>query len=298
MTGLSSQLTQPPGVSPPIGGSRFPLSLLVFLWAPFATMIHRRELIVSLARRRLATRYKGSLLGPFWALLVPLILLGVYVFVFGIVLQAKWGMSEDDVGSYAGFAVRLFSGLLVFNLFRECLIGSPRLVRSNAVFVKRVVFPLETLPWVVFLEACVGLVLGLVALGGFVLFVEGTPPATALMIPILILPIIPVCIAVLYLVSALGVYLRDTDQVVGVLAGVLMFLSPIFYPIERVPEPFRSVVRANPMTEIITWVRGALFEGTMPPWHHVVIYTLIASLLCAVSHAVFMRAKRGFADVL
>ncbi|MBL4591451.1 MAG: ABC transporter permease, partial [Phycisphaerales bacterium] len=121
---------------------------------------------------------------------------------------------------------------------------------------------------------------------------------TALLIPLLILPIIPVCLATLYIVSALGVYLRDTDQVVGVLAGVLMFLSPVFYPIERVPEPFRAIVRANPMTEVITWVRGALFEGTLPQWWRVAIYMLIASALCALSYALFMRAKKGFADVL
>ncbi|MBL4591707.1 MAG: ABC transporter permease, partial [Phycisphaerales bacterium] len=187
MNGLTSQLDPPTN---PTRAARIlgrPAGLLSFFIAPMRMANARRELISSLARRRLATRYKGSVLGPLWALLVPMILLSVYVFVFGIILQAKWGMSEDEVGSYAGFAVRLFSGLLVFNLFRECLIGAPKLVRSNAVFVKRVVFPLEVLPWVILIEACVGLALGLVALFGFVLFVEGVPPPTALLIPLLIL---------------------------------------------------------------------------------------------------------------
>lgn len=238
------------------------------------------------------------MLGTLWILLVPLILLLVYTFVFGVVLEARWGTSSDEVGSYAEFAVRLFAGLLVYGFFRECLQAAPKLIRSNATLVNKVVFPLEVLPWVVLVEAAVGLLAGLGILAGFVFAVEGVPPLTALAVPLLILPLVPVCLAVVYFVSAIGVFLRDVDQVVAVLAGVLLFLSPVFYPIERVPEPFRTIVRGNPMTEIISWVRGALFEGVLPGVLPVLGYLGVACLLCAGAAWFFMRARRAFADVL
>jgi lipopolysaccharide transport system permease protein len=189
-----------------------------------------------MVKRDVAGRYRGSILGLFWSLFNPILMLVIYTFVFSVVFKARWSVDSD---SKTEFALMLFAGLMIFNLFAECVNRAPTLVIGNVNYVKKVVFPLEILPWVSLGSALfhflVSLCVWLVAC--VVLF--GELQVTALLLPVVLFPLLMFILGVAWFIAALGVYLRDVGQIVGVLTSVLMFLSPIFYPLSALPVEYR-----------------------------------------------------------
>lgn len=265
-----------------------PIEMTASLW-------RNRNLVKALVQREIVGRYRGSFMGILWSFFNPVFMLTVYTFVFSVVFKARWNVDSD---SKTEFALVLFAGLIVFNLFSECINRAPGLIISNVNYVKKVVFPLEILPWVAFgsaiFHALVSLGVWLIAY--FILF--GVPHITVLLLPLAILPLQLIIMGLTWALASLGVYLRDVSQFIGILTSVMMFLSPIFYPASALPEEYRNILSLNPLTPAIEQAREVLFWGNYPDMGVLSIYSLGSSLVAWLGFAWFQKTRRGFADVL
>src|SRR5215471_18475855 len=211
-----------------VAASMRPTPLLKQPFAVFASFWRHRTLIINLAKRDVIGRYKGSALGLLWSFFNPLLMLAVYTFVFGVVFNARW--NPGGTGSMLEFAVILFSGLLVFGIFSECVNRSPALMLQNPGFIKRVVFPLEGLPWVMLCSSLFHAAVSLVVLAIVMLLVMGSLSFTWPLIVAILVPLALFILGLSWALAALGVYLRDLQQTINIATAVLMFLSPVFYP--------------------------------------------------------------------
>ena len=223
--------------------------------SPFAllsTLKSHRNLIYNLIKREVIGRYRGSVMGLFWSFFNPVLMLVVYTFVFSVVFKARWAGGTD---SRSEFALVLFAGLMVYNLFSECINRSPGLVLGNMNYVKKVVFPLEILPVVAIGSATFHLLISLFVWLIFYLLLFGIPQISVLLLPIVLMPFFLLILGFSWFLASLGVYLRDVSQIVGVLTTALMFLSPIFYPMTALPEEYHMFLQFNPLTFIIEQVR-------------------------------------------
>jgi len=252
-------------------------------------------LIYQLTKREVIGRYKGSMLGILWSFINPLLMLLVYTMFFSVILQIKWGLHKE---SKSDFAILLFVGLVMYGFIAECINRAPGLVTGNVNYVKKVVFPLGVLPVVSCASALfhwaismVVLLLALVILG------EGIPPTAILILPVMF-PLMLYGLGVGWILAAMGVYLRDISQIVGVFSQLLMFLSPVFFPASRIPDRYQGLFRANPLTGIIEQARAVLVFGAQPNWSDLLVQALVALTLCVVGYGWFTITKRGFADVL
>ena len=260
-----------------------------------SSLVRHRDLIATLVRREVVGRYRGSLLGILWSLFHPLLMLGVYTFVFGMVFKAKW---NPGATSQAEFALILFAGLMVFNLFAECVTRAPGLIVSNVNFVKKVVFPIEILPWVVFGAALFHLFISFLVWLGFYLVLIGLPDPTVLLLPLVLLPLVLLTMGAAWLLASLGVYLRDVAQVIGVVTTALMFVSPIFYPRSALPRELDALLGLNPLTPAIEYVRDVIVWGRVPDLSGFVFYTAFTAAVACLGFAWFQKTRKGFADVL
>jgi len=257
-------------------------------------LLTNRQLLTQLVCRDIASRYRGSLFGTIWAFLNPLLMLSLYTMVFGIFLNARWPGASNSLE----FSVVLFSGLIVFNFFSECLNRAPMLIGSHVNYVKKVAFPLELLPWMTVGTSLFHAVVSLIAWTVFSAFVYGTVHWTLIFVPLIFVPLIFMVIGISWIISSLGVYMRDISQVVGVLTSTIMFLCPIFYSIESLPEPFQKLLLINPLTFIVQQARTVMINGAMPDFGTLAIYTVASVAFAWLSLAWFQRARDGFADVL
>jgi len=265
-----------------------PLGLLRSLW-------HHRQLIATLTRREVIGRYRGSVMGIAWSFFNPVLMLAVYTFVFSEVFQARWTGLDASKGS---FAILLFVGLIVHGLFAECANRSPSLIMAHSNYVKKVVFPLEVLPVVTLGSAIFHAGVSLIVLLLAQLFLMQTLYWTALSFPLVLLPLGIGTLGFSWLLAALGVYLRDVGQVIGVLTTVLLFLSPVLYPVAALPAAYQPWLTLNPLTYLIEESRNVLLFGLWPDWSSLMLALLIAVLIAAAGFAFFQKARRGFADVL
>jgi lipopolysaccharide transport system permease protein len=256
-----------------------------------------RELILAFVKREVLGRYRGSILGLLWSLFNPLFMLAVYTFVFSVVFQARWG-GGSGASSKTEFALVLFAGLLMFTLFAECINRAPSLILSNANYVKKVVFPLEILPVVALLSAMFHMLIGLgVWLLAYGLFI-GVPHATGLLLPLILMPLMMFIMGLTWALASLGVYLRDISQVIGVITSVLMFLSPIFYPVGAVPQDYQRLLYINPLTPVIEMARDVLYWGKVPDLATLFVYWIFTALIAWLGFAWFQKTRKGFADVI
>lgn len=261
--------------------------MIVSLW-------RNRSLVLELTKREFSGRYRGSFGGVVWSFAQPLFLLTVYTVAFGVILKARWGFS----GSTTDYALMLFAGLIVFNAFSEVLIKSSTLITSNPNFVKKVVFPLELLPVITVGTALLHALIGLFVwfLGYAVL--HGAPKSTAILFPMVFVCFVPVLLGVSWLLSALGVVVRDIGQLSAMLNHTLLFLTPIFYSIEAAPPLLQNLLMINPLTFIVEQFRLLLFYGQMPALKGLTTYFMLASIFAWISLALFRRIRPTFADMV
>lgn len=261
----------------------------------FASLWRNRELIKASAKREVLGRYRGSFLGLLWSFFNPLFMLAVYTFVFSVIFQARWGGGS---GSKTEFALVLFAGLLVFNLFAECINRAPGLILSNTNYVKKVVFPLEILPLVGLLAA---LFHTLISLGVWVIAYTlffGIPHLTVFYLPLVLVPFCLFLMGLSWALASLGVFLRDVSQFIGLLTTALMFLSPVFYPVTAFPEDYRYILYLNPLTTVVEQTRDVLFWGKMPDFLMLAIYWVVTLGIAWLGFAWFQKTRKGFSDVL
>ena len=261
----------------------------------FGTLKTHRSLIYNLVKREVIGRYRGSMMGILWSFLNPVLMLVVYTFVFSIVFKARWAGGTD---SKTEFALVLFAGLMVYNLFAECINRAPGLVLGNVNYVKKVVFPLEILPVVAIGSATFHFLISLLVWLIFYLIYFGIPQATLLLFPLVLIPFFLLTLGFSWFLASLGVFLRDVGQIVGVMTTALMFLSPIFYPITALPEEYHLFLQINPLTFVIEQARDVMIWGKGMNWSAWAIYLLLAAIMAWLGFAWFQKTRKGFANVL
>lgn len=254
-----------------------------------------RRLICQMAKREVIGRYRGSVMGLAWSFFNPLIMLVVYTFVFSVVFKARWGTGSD---SKTEFALALFIGMIVHGLLAECVTKAPGLIVGNASYVKKVIFPLEILPWIAMASTLFHTMVSLLVWGLFFVIVNQTFHWTAVFLPLLFLPLIFLTMGLTWFLASFGVYLRDVGQITGVFVMVLMFMSPVFYPISNIPEKYHPILYANPLTFIIEQARAVLMWGQVMHWEGFVILLVSSFVVAWLGFAWFQKTRRGFADVL
>ncbi|MFC5469663.1 ABC transporter permease [Cohnella suwonensis] len=265
-----------------------PIQIITNLWKI-------RELIIQLTKREVSSRYKGSYLGILWSCITPILMLSIYTFVFSGVFNARWSVESS---SKTEFALILFCGLTAFNIFSEVLSKASGLIINNANYVKKVVFPLESLPVVLLGSALVQAAISLIILLVAQFLLLGTIYWTIIIIPIVLLPILLLCLGLGWFLSSLGVFLRDSGYLVGIGITALMFLSPIFYPVSAIPKGMRYLYNINPLTNVIENIRLVVIWGQMPDWTSCLIGIVIGLLIVVLGYVWFQRTKKMFADIL
>jgi lipopolysaccharide transport system permease protein len=256
----------------------------------------QRHLVAQLTSREVTGRYRSSLLGVFWSLVTPLVTLGIYTFVFGVVFRARWPGSAT--GNLAEFGLMLFAGLTAFAVFSECLTRSSTLVASSPNYVKKVLFPLEVLPVSVLGAALFHAGISVLILTVARQIVLGSISWTVVLVPLVLLPMVLLSLGLSWLLASLGVFFRDLAHTMTLVSQVLLLTTPIFYAVEVVPEPFRTIVRYNPLTPIIENMRRVTVMGVLPDWEALAVSTAIGALVLSGGHAWFAATKRAFADVI
>lgn len=254
------------------------------------------QLILQLTKRNILQRFKGSILGVAWVFITPILMLSVYTFVFKTVLKAKWPGNED--ANNIEFALQIFSGLLIFNLFSEVLSRAASLITEQPNMVKKVIFPLPVLAWVNVLAALFFALVNLAVLMVGAYFMRGELSIHIVALPLLLLACLPILLGLSWGLAALGVYLRDLPQVIALVLTPLMFLSPIFYPVTALPQALQSLMVFNPLVEPIALLRDSVMSGQWPDWPWLIAYITVAVGVMLLGAAGFHKLKKGFADVL
>ena len=273
----------------PISRYLNPVAMSRNLWA-------HRHLLRQLVVREVAGRYRGSLLGSLWAVITPLCMLAVYAFVFSVIFQLRLATRATE--SRFEFALSIFSGLIVFNVFSECVNRAPSLIVSNASYVKRVVYPLEVLPLSVLASSLFFAGISIAVLLAAVGFFMRTLSIWLLCLPLVLLPLALLTAGLAWFLASLGVFLRDIGHIIAVALQMMFFLTPIFYSLDSAPLGLRPLLRLNPLATIVESGRQVLMFGEAPHWGWLAAVTALSAVVAQIGYAWFMKTKRGFADVL
>jgi lipopolysaccharide transport system permease protein len=264
-------------------------------WYVIGSLWRYRGLVREMATREVVGRYRGSLMGLLWSFFNPVLMLAVYTFVFSVVFRMRWAGAPD---SKTEFAITVFAGMIIHALFAECITRGPGLVLGNPNFVKKVVFPLEILPWVTMASALFHAVVSAGVLLIFYLAVHNDLPWTVVYFPLVLAPFVLFTMGITWGLASLGVYIRDVAQTTGIIATVLLFLSPVFFPVSALPEDYRALFHLNPLTFIIEQARAVLLWGNQPDWSGLALYALMGALAAWGGLFWFQKTRKGFADVV
>lgn len=267
----------------------------VSIFEMLGSFMRNHSLILQMTKREVIGRYRGSVLGIAWSFFNPLIMLAVYTVVFSTVFQAKWSIGSD---SKTEFALVLFIGMIVHGVLAESMNNSPSLMLRNISYVKKVVFPLEILPWVVMGSTLFHALISVVVWSLFYIVVNHSFQWTVIFLPLVFVPLIAFSLGISWFLASLGVYIRDIGQMTGVLTTILLFMSPIFYPASMLPEPYRTMIYLNPLTFVIEQARDILMWGNLPNWFGMGVAYVVSFTTAWIGFAWFQKTRQGFADVL
>ncbi len=263
--------------------------------SPLRTIGQNHRLIRSMARRDILARYRGSFGDVFWTVLNPLLLMSTYFFVFGIVLQSRFPGDR----SRTGFALYFLAGMLPWLAFSEPVGRAASVILEHRSFVKKLVFPLDTLP---VNQVLAGLVTELFAAGVFIaglLIIRHTVPAAVLWLPALLIPQLLFTLGICWFLAALGVYMRDLGQIMALVLTLWFFITPICYPESANLSPtILAVMRQNPLYTLVRGYRAVFLEGHAPELLPLVKLWVIALVLFFLGHVWFYRLRKSFADVI
>ncbi len=252
-----------------------------------------------MTKREIISRYRGSFLGLLWTFINPILMLSIYTFIFSVVFKVRLDPQNSDIyDDKFAFALLLFIGLILFNLFSECLSRAPGLVLANVNYVKKVIFPLEILPVVSLVSALFHAGISFLVLLTFMLAIDYPIHWTLFFLPIIVLPLLLLITGLSWMLASIGVFVRDIGQVIGIILTMLLFMSPIFYPASALPESIRDYLFLNPLTFIIEQARGVILYNQPPSWPGLAIYYLFALLVSWAGLSWFNKTRTGFADVI
>ncbi|MCS7025301.1 MAG: ABC transporter permease [Bryobacteraceae bacterium] len=272
----------------------FPFALRQLLVSPFVELWRAKSLIASMVRRDLLARYRGSFGDALWAVFHPLLLMATYFFVFGLVLQTRFGANP----SRTGYALYFLAGMLPWLQFSEPAARATVVVLEHRIFVKKVVFPVSILPVNL---ALTGLVTNLLATLLFLLalgVLQSGVPSTVLALPLLLVPQILFTLGVCWFLAATSVYLRDLAQMIGPLLTLWFFVTPICYPETSLPAELAPVLLKNPMFQLVRGYRQILLEGRLPEASSMIKLWMVAILTFFAGYAWFTRLKKHFPDLV
>lgn len=262
------------------------------LLATLKQLATHRYLLGQLVKRDVLLRYRGAMFGVAWMFLSPLLMLAIFAFIFGHVFQSRWPQQPEGMP----FWLMLYAGLIVFNLFAETVSRSPSTVRGYPSYVKKIIFPVEILPLVPLgaglVHAAFNLLILVAALVWF-----GQLSAGILLFPILAIPVLLLGLGLAWFLAAWGVFIKDMSQIVPLFVQMLLFLSPVFYPVSAVPAALRPLYELNPLGAVIEATRAAILGQVIPwqGWASALVFGAIAALL---GLAFFTHARDEFADAL
>ena len=269
-------------------------------WLEYAWPVAHGALVAQLVQRDVLARYRQSWLGSSWIVLTPLLMLTIYVFVLGHVLQVRWGgaAGSAEAASPTALALRLYAGLAVFGYLGECVGRAPMLVVGQPHLVKKLVFPLGLLAWVNVLASLVPMAVAAALLLVMAMLQPGPWPVRLLLLPVAWLPLVPLGLGVSWLLAGLGAYVRDVGHAAGLAMSALMFLSPIFYPMDALPAALQPWLQLNPLALPIEFTRSLVTVDALPSWTSYAMHLLACTAFAAGSAVLFHRLRAGFADVV
>ena len=264
---------------------------------PVTGLARKRDLWWQFTVRAVESRYRGSYLGILWAVLNPMLMLGIYFVVFGVIFGGHF--RDPKIETLKDYAMAMFLGLTLYQLLAETLGSSPLLITGNTNLVKKVVFPLEVLPLSqvggLWFNLAIGLVL---ALGSAAVITAGPSLLGLAWLPVIVLPLLMLSAGLAWLLSALGVFFRDLAQAMPFIAQVIMYASAVFYPVSRIPANVWSILKWNPFLQTVVLSREVVLWG-MPVNSNRLLYTYLAGLASmAIGRWVFMKLRPAFADVI
>jgi lipopolysaccharide transport system permease protein len=262
--------------------------------APFRTITQNYRLIRSMARRDILARYRGSFGDVFWTILNPLLLMATYFFVFGVVLRTRFGADRSSTG----FALYFLAGMLPWLAFVEPLGRAPHVILEHRNFVKKLIFPLDTLPVNQVVAGMMSELFAAVVFVAALVLIRGAIPASVLWLPLLLIPQLLFTLGACWFLSALGVFVRDLGQIMGFLLTLWFFLTPICYPESSLPASALVILRKNPLFVLVRGYRAILLEGHAPQALPLVKLWAVALLVFLLGHAWFTKLRKTFADVI
>ncbi len=257
-------------------------------------LYRHRTLIWSFVKRDLLARYRGSTVGLFWSVIHPLIMLGLYTFVFSTILKVRVGASEGT----DQFALYLFCGLLPWNAFAEGLNRSTGVILENTNLIKRAVFPSEILPVYPVITGIVAELIGFVILVAALLLTGRPIGPVMLLLPVILLLQAVLTIGLAWIIAGITVFIRDLGQMLGMMLTLWVFLTPIFYPPSVIPETLRVFLAVNPMYALVEAYRSVILRGEFPALGGVALTALIGIVTFLIGYRVFTKMQPVFADVL
>ncbi len=259
-----------------------------------------RELIRQIARRELQGRYRGSFLGLFWSFFTPLLMLLVYTFIFSIILKSRFPDSPagETFAAHADFSLKLFCGLIVFQIFSEMIIAAPGIILGNPNYVKKVVFPLEILPVATLLTSLFHAAISLIILLLGIALFNPHFSLTMLYFPLMAAPIVFLGLGIGWMLASLGVFVRDIGHAMVIVSNLLFFMTPIFYQLSNLPPRIQAILYLNPLTTIVLNVRGVMMQDQPPQWIAMGAITLLSLVVLQAGYAWFMKTKKWFPDVI
>ena len=264
------------------------------IWQPLWQLPSRSQLVFSFAKREMLGRYKGSALGMAWAVLTPVVMIAIFTFIFAGIFGARFGAND----SHWEYAIYLFCGLLPWAMVQESVQTSATTIVNHSNLVKRVVFPLETLPAAQVFAALGNQLFATMALLLATLIIRQRLELTAIWLPVLIIPQLVFALGASWLIASLGVFLRDISQGVALLLMAWMYLTPIIYPESMVPDRFRTFINSNPFTPLVRSYRHIFLDGMAPDWRGLAYFSAFAVVIFIFGYWWFARTRKSFADVV
>lgn len=263
--------------------------------APLERAWHFRELIRAVVKRELTVRFRGSMLGWLWAIFGPIVMLTCYTLIFSNAVGVPASARAHGV---FGYAVSIFSGLILFSLFSELAYRAPALLHEHTNFIKKSIFPSETLAWTATIRAIVYAGISFCVLLVFQLALTHWLPPTFFLLPFVFIPFFMFLLGVVWFLMALGSFTRDVTHLMASIVPVMMFATPIFYSISDVPPHLQPFFKLNIIGDYIDMVRDLLFFGRLPNVYLYVGSVLVSLLVFAFGYRFFMRYKAVFVDVI